>query len=195
FQAILPIRGKILNVEKASLDRILANEEIRSLFTAMGTGFGAEFDVSKARYHKLVIMTDADVDGAHIRTLLLTLFYRYMRPLVEAGYVYIAQPPLFQVKQGKKEVYLQSQEELDEYLTTIPASPKPSVQRYKGLGEMDAEQLWETTMNPENRRFAQVSVDDAIDADNVLSMLMGEKVEPRRNFIQENAEYVENLDV
>ena len=195
FQAILPIRGKILNVEKASLDRILANEEIRSLFTAMGTGFGAEFDVSKARYHKLVIMTDADVDGAHIRTLLLTLFYRYMRPLVEAGYGYIAQPPLFQVKQGKKEVYLQSQEELDEYLTTIPASPKPSVQRYKGLGEMDAEQLWETTMNPENRRFAQVSVDDAIDADNVLSMLMGEKVEPRRNFIQENAEYVENLDV
>lgn len=195
FQAILPIRGKILNVEKASLDRILANEEIRSLFTAMGTGFGAEFDVSKARYHKLVIMTDADVDGAHIRTLLLTLFYRYMRPLVEAGYVYIAQPPLFQVKQGKKEVYLQSQEELDEYLKTIPASPKPSVQRYKGLGEMDAEQLWETTMNPENRRFAQVSVDDAIEADNVLSMLMGEKVEPRRNFIQENAEYVENLDV
>ena len=195
FQAILPIRGKILNVEKASLDRILANEEIRSLFTAMGTGFGAEFDVSKARYHKLVIMTDADVDGAHIRTLLLTLFYRYMRPLVEAGYVYIAQPPLFQVKQGKKEVYLQSQEELDEYLTTIPTSPKPSVQRYKGLGEMDAEQLWETTMNPEIRRFAQVSVDDAIDADNVLSMLMGEKVEPRRNFIQENAEYVENLDV
>ncbi len=177
------------------MDRILANEEIRSLFTAMGTGFGAEFDVSKARYHKLVIMTDADVDGAHIRTLLLTLFYRYMRPLVEAGYVYIAQPPLFQVKQGKKEVYLQSQEELDEYLTTIPTSPKPSVQRYKGLGEMDAEQLWETTMNPENRRFAQVSVDDAIDADNVLSMLMGEKVEPRRNFIQENAEYVENLDV
>ena len=195
FQAILPIRGKILNVEKASLDRILANEEIRSLFTAMGTGFGAEFDVSKARYHKLVIMTDADVDGAHIRTLLLTLFYRYMRPLVEAGYVYIAQPPLFQVKQGKKEKYLQTQEELDEYLKTIPASPKPSIQRYKGLGEMDAEQLWETTMNPENRRFAQVSVDDAIDADNVLSMLMGEKVEPRRNFIQENAEYVENLDV
>ena len=195
FQAILPIRGKILNVEKASLDRILANEEIRSLFTAMGTGFGAEFDVSKARYHKLVIMTDADVDGAHIRTLLLTLFYRYMRPLVEAGYVYIAQPPLFQVKQGKKEVYLQSQEELDNYLTTIPASPKPSIQRYKGLGEMDAEQLWATTMNPENRRFAQVSVDDAIEADNVLSMLMGEKVEPRRNFIQENAEYVENLDV
>ncbi|AQS54163.1 DNA gyrase subunit B [Jeotgalibaca dankookensis] len=195
FQAILPVRGKILNVEKASLDRILANEEIRALFTAMGTGFGAEFDVSKARYHKLVIMTDADVDGAHIRTLLLTLFYRYMRPLVEAGYVYIAQPPLFQVKQGKKEVYLQSEEELDEYLASIPATPKPSIQRYKGLGEMDAEQLWDTTMNPEHRRFAQVTVEDAIDADNVLSMLMGEKVEPRRIFIQDNAEYVENLDV
>lgn len=195
FQAILPIRGKILNVEKASLDRILANEEIRSLFTAMGTGFGPDFDVSKARYHKLVIMTDADVDGAHIRTLLLTLFYRYMRPLVEAGYVYIAQPPLFQVKQGKKVEYLQSEEELVEYLATLPANPKPFIQRYKGLGEMDAEQLWETTMNPENRRFAQVSVDDAIDADAVLSMLMGEKVEPRRNFIQSNAKFVENLDV
>ena len=195
FQAILPIRGKILNVEKASLDRILANEEIRSLFTAMGTGFGAEFDVSKARYHKLVIMTDADVDGAHIRTLLLTLFYRYMRPLVEAGYVYIAQPPLYQVKQGKKVKYLQTNEELADYLESIPQSPKPSIQRYKGLGEMDAEQLWDTTMNPENRRFAQVSVDDAIEADAVLSMLMGEKVEPRRNFIQENAEYVENIDI
>src|SRR5699024_540198 len=163
FQAILPIRGKILNVEKASLDRILANEEIRSLFTAMGTGFGAEFDVSKARYHKLVIMTDADVDGAHIRTLLLTLFYRYMRPLVEAGYVYIAQPPLFQVKQGKKEVYLQSQEELDEYLTTIPASPKPSVQRYKGLGEMDAEQLWETADRKSTRlNSSHVSISYAV---------------------------------
>ncbi|MDE1548318.1 DNA topoisomerase (ATP-hydrolyzing) subunit B [Jeotgalibaca caeni] len=195
FQAILPIRGKILNVEKASLDRILANEEIRSLFTAMGTGFGGDFDVTKARYHKLVIMTDADVDGAHIRTLLLTLFYRYMRPLVEAGYVYIAQPPLFQVKQGKKEAYLQSEEELIEYIASIPATPKPSVQRYKGLGEMDAEQLWDTTMNPENRRFARVSVEDAIEADAVLSMLMGEKVEPRRNFIQDNAEYVENLDI
>ncbi len=195
FQAILPIRGKILNVEKASLDRILANEEIRSLFTAMGTGFGAEFDVSKARYHKLVIMTDADVDGAHIRTLLLTLFYRYMRPLVEAGYVYIAQPPLYQVKQGKKIEYLQTDEELVEYLASIPQSPKPSIQRYKGLGEMDAEQLWDTTMNPEHRRFAQVSVEDAIEADAVLTMLMGEKVEPRRNFIQDNAEYVENIDV
>lgn len=195
FQAILPIRGKILNVEKASLDRILANEEIRSLFTAMGTGFGADFDVAKARYHKLVIMTDADVDGAHIRTLLLTLFYRYMRPLVEAGYVYIAQPPLFQVRQGKTVAYLDSEEELDEYLASLPASPKPAIQRYKGLGEMDAEQLWETTMNPENRRFAQVTVQDAIEADSVMNMLMGDRVEPRRIFIEDNAEYVENLDI
>ena len=194
FQAILPIRGKILNVEKASLDRILANEEIRSLFTAMGTGFGEEFEVEKARYHKLIIMTDADVDGAHIRTLLLTLFYRYMRPVVEAGFVYIAQPPLYQVKQGKKEVYLDSDKELEEYLKEIPTSPKPSVQRYKGLGEMDAEQLWETTMNPENRRLLQVTVDDAIDADLVFDMLMGEKVEPRREFIEENAKYVQNID-
>ena len=195
FQAILPIRGKILNVEKASLDRILANEEIRSLFTAMGTGFGEEFEVEKARYHKLIIMTDADVDGAHIRTLLLTLFYRYMRPVVEAGFVYIAQPPLYQVKQGKKEVYLDSEKELEEYLKEIPATPKPSIQRYKGLGEMDAEQLWETTMNPENRRLLQVTVDDAIEADLIFDMLMGEKVEPRRDFIEENAQYVQNIDI
>ncbi|WP_460322247.1 DNA topoisomerase (ATP-hydrolyzing) subunit B [Alkalibacterium psychrotolerans] len=195
FQAILPIRGKILNVEKASIDRILANEEIRSLFTAMGTGFGEEFEVDKARYHKLIIMTDADVDGAHIRTLLLTLIYRYMRPVVEAGFVYIAQPPLYQVKQGKKEVYLDTEKQLEEYLKEIPASPKPSIQRYKGLGEMDAEQLWETTMNPENRRLLQVTVEDAIDADLVFDMLMGEKVEPRRVFIEENAQYVTNIDI
>lgn len=195
FQAILPIRGKILNVEKASIDKILANEEIRSLFTAMGTGFGGDFDVSKARYHKLVIMTDADVDGAHIRTLLLTLFYRYMRPLVEAGYVYIAQPPLYQVKQGKKEKYLDTDQELEEYLASIPDSPKPSIQRYKGLGEMDAEQLWDTTMNPENRHFLQVTVGDAVKADETLNMLMGDHVEPRRNFIEENAVYVKNLDI
>ncbi|WP_371862058.1 DNA topoisomerase (ATP-hydrolyzing) subunit B [Alkalibacterium pelagium] len=195
FQAILPIRGKILNVEKASLDRILANEEIRSLFTAMGTGFGEEFEVEKARYHKLIIMTDADVDGAHIRTLLLTLFYRYMRPVVEAGFVYIAQPPLYQVKQGKKEAYLDSEKELEDYLKEIPATPKPFIQRYKGLGEMDAEQLWETTMNPENRRLLQVTVDDAIEADLIFDMLMGEKVEPRRDFIEENAQYVQNIDI
>ncbi|MBS4750239.1 DNA topoisomerase (ATP-hydrolyzing) subunit B [Carnobacteriaceae bacterium zg-ZUI78] len=195
YQAILPIRGKILNVEKATLDKILANEEIRSLFTAMGTGFGSEFDVEKARYHKLVIMTDADVDGSHIRTLLLTLFYRYMRPLVEAGYIYIAQPPLYQVKQGKTVQYLASDEELKDYLETLPATPKPNIQRYKGLGEMDKEQLWETTMNPENRRMLQVTVDDAAEADKVLDMLMGDRVEPRRQFIEENAKYVKNLDI
>lgn len=195
YQAILPIRGKILNVEKASIDKILANEEIRSLFTALGTGFGGEFDVSKARYHKLVIMTDADVDGAHIRTLLLTLFYRYMRPLVEAGYVYIAQPPLYQVKQGKNIKYLNSDDELKAYLAQLPATPKPVIQRYKGLGEMDKEQLWETTMNPENRHMLQVSVQDAAEADEVLDMLMGDRVEPRRKFIEDNAVYVQNLDV
>lgn len=195
FQAILPIRGKILNVEKASIDRILANEEIRSLFTAMGTGFGEEYDIDKARYHKLIIMTDADVDGAHIRTLLLTLIFRYMRPVIEAGFVYIAQPPLYQVKQGKKEVYLDSDQQLEQYLKEIPPSPKPSIQRYKGLGEMDAEQLWSTTMNPENRRLLQVTVEDAIEADLVFDMLMGEKVEPRRDFIEENAQYVENIDI
>ena len=195
FQAILPIRGKILNVEKASIDRILANEEIRSLFTAMGTGFGEEFNVEEARYNKLIIMTDADVDGAHIRTLLLTLLYRYMRPLIEAGYVYIAQPPLYQVKQGKKVKYLDSDRELESYLKEIPDSPKPSVQRYKGLGEMDAEQLWETTMNPEHRRLLRVDVDDAIEADTIFDMLMGEDVKPRRDFIKENARYVENIDI
>ena len=199
FQAILPIRGKILNVEKASMDKILANEEIRSLFTAMGTGFGEDFDVSKARYHKLVIMTDADVDGAHIRTLLLTLFYRYMRPIVEAGYIYIAQPPLYGVKQGKNITYVQpgknAEEELKQVVASLPASPKPSVQRYKGLGEMDDHQLWETTMDPSNRMMARVSVDDAIAADQIFEMLMGDRVEPRRAFIEENAHYVKNLDI
>lgn len=194
-QAILPIRGKILNVEKASMEKILANEEIRSLFTAMGTGFGDDFDVSKARYHKLVIMTDADVDGAHIRTLLLTLFYRYMRPIVEAGYVYIAQPPLYGVKQGKNKdmIYVPSGADADkklaEVLASLPENPKPSVQRYKGLGEMDEHQLWETTMNPETRTMARVSIEDAIEADQVFEMLMGDKVEPRRQFIEENARY------
>ncbi|OTN74990.1 DNA gyrase subunit B [Enterococcus sp. 8G7_MSG3316] len=199
FQAILPIRGKILNVEKASMDKILANEEIRSLFTAMGTGFGADFDVSKARYHKLVIMTDADVDGAHIRTLLLTLFYRYMRPIVEAGYVYIAQPPLYGVKQGKNIHYIQpgknAEQDLKDKIASLPATPKPTVQRYKGLGEMDDHQLWETTMDPDNRMMLRVSVDDAIEADQIFEMLMGDRVEPRRAFIEENAHYVKNLDI
>ncbi|ATO42442.1 DNA gyrase, B subunit [Loigolactobacillus coryniformis subsp. torquens DSM 20004 = KCTC 3535] len=194
-QAILPIRGKILNVEKASIDRILANEEIRTLFTAMGTGFGDEFDLAKARYHKLIIMTDADVDGAHIRTLLLTLFYRFMRPVVEAGYVYIAQPPLYQVRQGKMQRYIDSDEELEQILGTLQPSPKPVIQRYKGLGEMDASQLWETTMDPDYRRLLRVDVTDAKEADEVFSMLMGDKVDPRRKFIEENAHYVENLDV
>ncbi|MDO1604879.1 DNA topoisomerase (ATP-hydrolyzing) subunit B [Lactobacillus sp. YT155] len=194
-QAILPIRGKILNVEKASMDKILANEEIRSLFTAMGTGFGEEFDVSKTRYHKLILMTDADVDGAHIRTLLLTLLYRYMRPVVEAGYVYVAKPPLYQVRQGKMMKYIDTDEELDEVLATLQPSPKPVIQRYKGLGEMDAEQLWETTMDPENRRLDRVEIDDAVAADKVFSMLMGDKVEPRKEFIEENAVFVDNLDI
>ena len=193
YQAILPIRGKILNVEKASMDRILNNEEIRSLFTAMGTGFGAEFDVSKARYHKLILMTDADVDGAHIRTLLLTLIFRYMRPLLEAGYIYIAQPPLYQIKQGKKELYLDTDEQLRKWQAENPDA-RYSLQRYKGLGEMDYEQLWDTTMNPENRRLLRVTIDDAEIANDVMEMLMGDEVPPRREFIEENAVYVQNLD-
>ncbi|MGO2696188.1 MAG: DNA topoisomerase (ATP-hydrolyzing) subunit B [Bavariicoccus seileri] len=195
FQAILPIRGKILNVEKASIEKILANQEIRSLFTAMGTGFGGDFDVSKARYHKVIIMTDADVDGAHIKTLLITLFYRYFRPIVEKGYLYIAQPPLYKVKQGKNEEYLNSDEELTELLKTLPKTPKPLINRYKGLGEMNAEQLWETTMDPENRYLSQVDIGDAEEANQVLDMLMGDRVEPRREFIEDNAVYVDNLDI
>ena len=193
-QAILPIRGKILNVEKASMDRILANEEIRSLFTALGTGFGADFDVSKSRYHKLIIMTDADVDGAHIRTLLLTLIYNYMRPMIDKGYVYIARPPLYQVRQGKVIKYLDTDEELHDYLGSLQPSPKPNVQRYKGLGEMDADQLWDTTMNPENRRLDRVSPEYAKNVDEVFEILMGNEVAPRRSFIENNAKYVENLD-
>jgi len=193
FQAILPIRGKILNVEKASMDKILANEEIRSLFTAMGTGFGADFDVAKARYHKLVIMTDADVDGAHIRTLLLTLCYRYMRPLVEQGYVYFAMPPLYGVKQGKNITYVQpgpdAEGRLKSVIESLPGTPKPNVQRYKGLGEMDDHQLWETTMDPERRTIARVKLEDAEEANRVFEMLMGDDVEPRRDFIEENAHY------
>ena len=200
FQAILPIRGKILNVEKASMDKILANEEIRSLFTAMGTGFGAEFDVSKARYHKLVIMTDADVDGAHIRTLLLTLIYRFMRPVLESGYVYIAQPPIYGVKVGSEiKEYIQPGADQEDKLRAAlekysVGRSKPTVQRYKGLGEMDDHQLWETTMDPENRLMARVSVDDAAEADKIFDMLMGDKVEPRREFIEENAVY-STLDI
>ena len=190
-QAILPIRGKILNVEKASMDKILANEEIRTLFTAMGTGFGEDFDISKARYHKVIIMTDADVDGAHIRTLLLTLLYRYMRPIVDAGYVYIAKPPLYQVRQGKMMQYFDTDKEKDEFVEQLAPKPEPKIQRYKGLGEMDADQLWETTMDPEKRRLDRVNLDDAIEANEIFSMLMGDKVEPRREFIEANARYAE----
>ena len=194
-QAILPIRGKILNVEKATLDRVLANDEIRSLFTALGTGFGDDFDITKANYHKLIIMTDADVDGAHIRTLLLTLFYRFMKPMITHGYVYIPQPPLYQVRQGKFVKYIDSDEELEQVVSSLQPSPKPVIQRYKGLGEMDAEQLWETTMDPENRHLLRVKLDDAEQADKIFPMLMGTKVGPRRDFIEQNAKFVENLDL
>jgi len=194
FQAILPLRGKIINVEKARLDKILNNEEIRSMITALGTGISNEFDIEKARYHKLIIMTDADVDGAHIRTLLLTFFYRYMRPLIEAGYVYIAQPPLYLVKKNKQEHYLYTDNELDKLLGNI-GREGIAIQRYKGLGEMNPEQLWETTMNPETRTVLQVRAEDAMMADEIFTILMGDKVEPRREFIQSNAQYVRNLDI
>ncbi|MGE5588830.1 MAG: DNA topoisomerase (ATP-hydrolyzing) subunit B [Clostridia bacterium] len=194
FQAIMPLRGKILNVEKARLDKILANEEIRAMITALGTGVGDDFDPSKLRYRKVVAMTDADVDGAHIRTLLLTFFYRYMRPLIENGNVYIAQPPLFRVRQGKKDFYVYSERELEAILKTV-GRQGVTVQRYKGLGEMNAEQLWETTMNPETRTILQVSLEDAMAADEIFTTLMGDKVEPRREFIQQHAKEVTDLDI
>lgn len=194
-QAILPLRGKILNVEKARLERILGNAEIRSMITAFGTGIGDEFDISKLRYHKIVIMTDADVDGGHIRILMLTFLYRYLRPLIEQGYVYAAQPPLYLLKHGKDDHYLYSDYELDKLREELGPDAKFTIQRYKGLGEMDAEQLWETTMSPENRVLNRINIDDAMEADLLFDMLMGEKVEPRRDFIRENAKYVENLDI
>ena len=195
YQAILPLRGKILNVEKARLDRILGNAEIRTMITALGTGIGEEFILEKARYHKIIIMTDADVDGAHIRTLLLTFFFRFMRPLIEAGYVYAAQPPLYQVKQGKHVEYCYNEEQLKEIIDRLPKTSKPNIQRYKGLGEMDATQLWETTMDPENRTLLQMNLDNAMEADEIFTQLMGEEVEPRRQFIEDNAVYVKNLDI
>lgn len=194
FQAILPLRGKILNVEKARLDKILSNNEIRSMVTAFGTGIGEDFDITKARYHKIVLMTDADVDGAHIRTLLLTFFYRYMRPLLEHGYVYIALPPLYGVRKGKDHYYAYNDEELEEILARI-GRQGVNIQRYKGLGEMNADQLWETTMDPEKRTILQLTVDDAIMADDIFTTLMGEKVEPRREFIEAHASEVTNLDI
>lgn len=200
FQAILPIRGKILNVEKASMDKILANEEIRSLFTAMGTGFGSEFDVSKARYHKLVIMTDADVDGAHIRTLLLTLIYRFMRPVLKLAmstlhnHQFMVLRLVLRLKSISSQVRIKKKKLCAALENYSVGRSKPTVQRYKGLGEMDDHQLWETTMDPENRLLARVSVDDAAEADKIFDMLMGDKVEPRREFIEENAVY-STLDI
>ncbi|QNO16658.1 DNA topoisomerase (ATP-hydrolyzing) subunit B [Alkalicella caledoniensis] len=194
FQAILPLRGKIINVEKTRLDKILGNEEIRTIITALGTGISDDFDIEKSRYHKLIIMTDADVDGSHIRTLLLTFFFRYMKPLVEKGYVYIAQPPLFKVKAGGKEKYVYNERDLEIHLNQLQ-SKNYSLQRYKGLGEMNPDQLWDTTMDPETRTILQVTLEDAILADETFNILMGDKVEPRREFIQTNAKNVKNLDV
>jgi len=194
FQAILPLRGKILNVEKARLDKILNNEEIRTMITAFGSGIGSEFDITKRRYGKIIIMTDADVDGAHIRTLLLTFFYRYMRPLIENGHVYIAQPPLYQIRKGRSHWYTYSDEELAQKLDEI-GRDGITVQRYKGLGEMNPEQLWETTMDPEKRTVLQVHLREAEEADSIFTILMGDKVEPRRRFIEEHANLVRNLDL
>ncbi|AGK99635.1 DNA topoisomerase (ATP-hydrolyzing) subunit B [Desulfoscipio gibsoniae] len=194
YQAILPLRGKILNVEKSRLDKILSNEEIRALITALGTGIGDDFNIEKARYHKIIIMTDADVDGAHIRTLLLTFFYRYMRQLIENGYAYIAQPPLYRVRKEKKEYYVYNDKELEQLLNRV-GRDRISLQRYKGLGEMNPEQLWDTTMNFDTRTILQVQLEDAIEANQIFSMLMGDKVEPRRVFIQNNARAVRNLDI
>ncbi|CDD28640.1 dNA gyrase subunit B [Clostridium sp. CAG:433] len=194
-QAILPLRGKILNVEKARLDRALSNEEIRTIITAFGTGIGEEFDLSKLRYHKIIIMTDADVDGSHIRVLLLTLFYRFFRPIVEAGHVYAAQPPLYSIKHGKVTKYVLNDDEKDAYLATLNPNVKPLIQRMKGLGEMDAEELNETTMDINHRILRRITVNDTIEADAAFSKLMGEEVEPRRQFIENNAVYVQNLDI
>ncbi|MCL6451706.1 MAG: DNA topoisomerase IV subunit B, partial [Acetobacteraceae bacterium] len=193
YQAILPLSGKIINVEKARLDKILNHEEIRAIITALGTGIGEDFDLSKARYRRVIIMSDADVDGAHIRTLLLTFFYRYMRGLITAGYIYIAQPPLYLVKKGAEEVYLYSDEELAGAMERL-GRDGVTVQRYKGLGEMNPDQLWRTTMDPAARTLLQVSLQDAVAAEEVFTILMGEKVEPRREFIEKHAREVRYLD-
>ncbi|HEX2202652.1 MAG TPA: toprim domain-containing protein, partial [Longimicrobium sp.] len=206
FQAILPLKGKILNVEKARFDKVLSNDEIRAIITAIGTGIGDdEFSLENARYHKVIIMTDADVDGSHIRTLLLTFFFRQMRQLIDAGFIYIAQPPLYMVRKGKQELYAYSDAERDEILTRLKGGADGAdgaksekgihIQRYKGLGEMNPDQLWKTTMDPETRTLLQVSMEDAVEADAVFTKLMGEEVEPRRLFIEANARYVKNLDV
>ena len=194
FQAILPLRGKILNVERARLDKMLASKEIKALIIAMGTGIGEDFDIEKLRYHRIVIMTDADVDGAHIRTLLLTFFYRHFRPIVDAGHIYIAQPPLYKISYGKNNHYAYSDDQRDKILKEI-GKTNPVIQRYKGLGEMNPEQLWETTMNPQNRTLLQVAVEEAHEADKTLDILMGEEVEPRKKFIQTHAKAAKNLDI
>ena len=196
-QAILPLRGKILNVEKARLDRIYGNAEIKAMITAFGTGIHEDFDISKLRYHKIIIMTDADVDGAHIATLMLTFIYRFMPELIKQGYVYLAQPPLYKLEKNKKIWYAYSDEELDKILNEVGRDQNNRIQRYKGLGEMDADQLWETTMDPERRVLLKVVIDDEAEAelDLTFTTLMGDKVEPRREFIEENAKFVKNLDI
>ena len=196
-QAILPLRGKILNVEKARLDKIYANAEIRAMITAFGTGIHDEFDISKLRYHKIIIMTDADVDGAHISTLMLTFLYRFMPELIRQGYVYLAQPPLYKLEKNRKIWYAYSDEELDGILREVGRDSNNKIQRYKGLGEMDADQLWETTMDPERRILLRVNMDDDIasELDLTFTTLMGDQVEPRREFIEANAKYVKNLDI
>ena len=194
FQAILPLRGKIINVEKARLDKIFKNNEITAMITAIGTSIGEDFNLAKLRYYKIIIMTDADVDGAHIRTLLLTFFYRHMNPLIENGNIYIAQPPLYKVKKGKSELWINTEEELESYYKEN-GREGITIQRYKGLGEMNPRQLWDTTMDPTNRRLLRVTVDDAVEANETFSVLMGDEVEPRRNFIQQHAKDVVNLDV
>jgi DNA gyrase subunit B len=213
FQAILPLKGKILNVEKARLHKILENEEIRNIFTAIGAGVGSDFDPTKIRYGKIILMCDADVDGSHIRTLLLTLLFRYMKQLIELGHIYIAQPPLYKLKKGKQEVYAYDEEEREEVVKRLAQGKKSgeeevneemdaaastngvAISRFKGLGEMNPEQLWSTTMNPETRTILQVTIENAADADRTFSILMGDAVEPRRDFIEKNAKYVRNLDV
>jgi DNA gyrase subunit B len=196
FQAILPLRGKILNTERARLDKILSNNEVKSLISALGTGIGENFDISGLRYHKVIIMTDADVDGSHIRTLLLTFFFRYMESLITDGYLYIAQPPLYSIANGKAVEWAYSEKERDKFLKGLgKQAEKVGIQRYKGLGEMNPEQLWETTMDPENRILLQVNIDDAAEADRTFDMLMGDAVPPRRKFIQTHAKEVQNLDV
>jgi len=195
FQAILPLRGKILNVERSRLDKILTSKEIKSLIIALGTAIAEDFNIEKARYHRVIMMSDGDVDGAHIRTLLLTLFYRYFKPLIERGYIYIAQPPLYKIQTGKEIRYAYSEEEKDKILKSLKKSTNINIQRYKGLGEMNAEELWETTMNPQKRILRQVTVENAKEADRIFDILMGDEVLPRKKFIQTHAKKVKNLDI